>query len=1167
MINPLSYFYSIRSYVDAYAGFVGRRFLSLIWVAALAVVIWFYGPSLAMGEWRPLEPAFHRLVAIGVLFGLWAVWMIVSVWRARRADKAMIDDVAQADPEAERRAEVDVLATRLKDAMGVLRRATRKRFGYVYELPWYMIVGAPGSGKTTLLRNSGLKFPLGDAADADPVEGVGGTRNCNWWFTEDAILIDTAGRYTTQGDFDGTDKAGWLGFLNLLRKHRPSQPVNGVIVTLSLRDILHQGAEERLAEMRAVRQRLAELDEQLKARVPVYLVLTKADLLTGFSAFFDALPKSEREQVWGMTFDLGVEERDNVADVFAREFDLLLERLQTLLLERLQQEPDLETRGRLFRFPAEVAGLRDALHEVVAELTSGSKLSRAPLVRGLYMASGTQGLAEAVPAAGGVTRAAPASMQRSFFLRRLFSDVLFGEAALVSRDARLGRRSVWLRRGAVAACTVCLAVALVGWTTSYARNKAALARVETSLEDYGRLAEGVPTREVRDADFLRVLPALDALAEGRTALGEARVLPASFASALSPGGLGTVERQHARAYRRALNGLLLPRLLVAAQNELERDDTAPHETFEALKLYAMLGGMGPLDAGYVEDRAAAILAAAYPGQGRTATRDALQAHVAALVARPVAPVDLDPVLLAQAREKAGSRTLAERAYDILRLSAAARLLPEWKASDALTSLGEAAWTRASGQTLRDGVPGLYTRAAMETVILPNLGQAAEQALAESWVRGRATPAVTASDVARDTLQLHFAAFEEAWRDYTRDLAVRPADSLAQATDLSRALASKPAPVVALARSVAAATDLGGRGATGDDAAAKARAAALAALWSKAPVDVDDVPDPYRGLRKALAGEGDEPSAMEAFGEPLDAIYAQLSNASSSNAEVIEIFGVEGKLARANQTLLGEARRLPPPLDRWMAGFSADIAALSLRTARDQLARDWQAGGAKVCAAAVTGRYPFDRDSDRDVALDDFARVFGPDGAFDGFFKTRLAPFVDTTATPWRWRGGLGTRTVGTANMSSTALAQFEHARQIRDAFFPDGKRPSVTFDVTPVSLSKSARAVMLELGGERVVYFHGPVVSKSITWPVREKQTHSRLAFKPGNLNQALARHGPWAPFRLLEAAKLSAPSDDVLRASFTLRGRRAAFDVRMGSVANPFRLPALKAFSCPATL
>ena len=51
--------------------------------------------------------------------------------------------------------------------MAMLRKARVKgRFGsqYVYQLPWYVFVGAPGTGKTTALMHSGLKFPLSRGA-------------------------------------------------------------------------------------------------------------------------------------------------------------------------------------------------------------------------------------------------------------------------------------------------------------------------------------------------------------------------------------------------------------------------------------------------------------------------------------------------------------------------------------------------------------------------------------------------------------------------------------------------------------------------------------------------------------------------------------------------------------------------------------------------------------------------------------------------------------------------------------------------------------------------------------------------------------------------------------------------------------------------------------------
>ncbi|MBJ3225202.1 type VI secretion system membrane subunit TssM, partial [Salmonella enterica subsp. enterica serovar Bovismorbificans] len=149
-----------------------------------------------------------------------------------------------------------------------------KRF--LYELPWFMVVGSPGDGKTTALLNTGLQFPLAEQMEQTSriltVPG-GGTLHCDWWFTNEAVLIDTAGRYARHDDGGEASAAQrnageWQGFLGLLRKHRPGAPLNGVILTLNVADLTAQSPAERLAACAALRARLAELRETLGIRFP-----------------------------------------------------------------------------------------------------------------------------------------------------------------------------------------------------------------------------------------------------------------------------------------------------------------------------------------------------------------------------------------------------------------------------------------------------------------------------------------------------------------------------------------------------------------------------------------------------------------------------------------------------------------------------------------------------------------------------------------------------------------------------------------------------------------------------------------------------------------------------------------------------------------------------------
>ncbi|MBP2491665.1 type VI secretion system membrane subunit TssM (plasmid) [Rhizobium leguminosarum] len=1156
-MNPLSYFYTLRSYVEAYAGLIGRRFISIIWVAAICVVIWFYGYLAAYGDFKPLASTSARLTLIGIILAAWLAYLVFTTIRDRRRDKQLVEGIerdAEAEAAASQQAEVGEIHGRLKEALQLLRRITKKRFGYIYELPWYVIFGAPGSGKTTALSNSGLKFPLGDALGSNSVQGIGGTRNCNWWFTDEAILIDTAGRYTTQDDLNGTAKAGWEGFLGLLRKYRRSQPINGALVTLSIGDLLTRDPEAQRDEIRAIRQRLSELDELLHARVPVYLLLTKADLLTGFVEFFDGFNKSDREQVWGTTFGLDESYKAaNLPERFMEEFTLLQQRVDTMLIERLQQEPNPELRGRIFRFPAELTALKERLHEVVTELCSGSKLVEAPLLRGIYFASGTQ---------REETVAVP-RMRRSYFLSRLFKEVIFGEASLVARDKRLSGRQLLFRRAAYAATVLLLAVVLTSWTATYIQNTTALAGAERRIDAYEQLVRGVPVRDVSDADFLRILPALDNLAAVTTDFSKTRVWPISL-------GLdqeGKVASRQREAYQRALNALLLPRMLVQLQKDMT-ETTDVTRTFDALKLYGMLGGLGPVNADFASLEAEDMFTRLYPDEGRAAARHALIAHADVMARGALPPIELDKALIAKAREVIRSENIASRAYDILGEYRESRALPAWSAAGALGPLGEQAFERKSNAPLSEGIPGLFSATGYRTVVLPGITDAAREALDEQWVRGDPNPAgVTVDTIAQATLQLYFDAFEQRWSTILTDIRVKPSQTIADAAETTRILASKPSPVETITKSIVAATDLRAPGAEVASAAGDSLPTSTTALASAA-----NAPDPFGRLREALkapvgqSSPADQPkdaprSEIGQLEPILQRVQEQLSRATTSTAEVAKVFDVDSQLTDANQDLLQQARKLPAPVDSWMAGLAADVGSLAVKSARSRISDAWAAEGAGFCSNVVAGRYPFDRKSPRDVAMSDFIRLFGPEGLFKIFFKEKLEAFVDTSASPWGWKG-----TFGAASIPSAAIAQFENADKINRAFFPAGsENPSISINVKPVSLTEAASAVMLEIEGERVVYFHGPIQSKSITWPSTDASNVSRLAFQPGGWQQALTENGDWSPFRLFDDADLAIQGDDLFRAKFQQNGQAAEFDVQFGSVLNPFRLEALGAFSCPA--
>jgi len=337
----------------------------------LSVMIWYLAPLIGGETWRPFDGTTSRIVTISVMWFFFLSLMIFIFWRRRRRDKLMTEDIAESVDTSEDDVigeEIGELRGKFKTAMLELRKSKNGR-RHLSELPWYVMIGPPGAGKTTAIVNSGLQFPLADKLGKSAIGGVGGTRNCDWWFTNNAVLIDTAGRYTTQESDADADNAAWLGFLNLLKKYRKRQPINGALIAISLSDLSLQDEITQKSHAQAVRRRLNELREKLGVRFPVYVLFTKADLIAGFSEFYDNLGKDDREQVWGFTLPLDKKKSEASAIAgFDQEFALLLGQLNAQLLERMQTETDHQRRALVAGFPSQVASMRGVAREFLNEV-------------------------------------------------------------------------------------------------------------------------------------------------------------------------------------------------------------------------------------------------------------------------------------------------------------------------------------------------------------------------------------------------------------------------------------------------------------------------------------------------------------------------------------------------------------------------------------------------------------------------------------------------------------------------------------------------------------------------------------------------------------------------------------------------------------------------------
>ena len=998
---------------------MGRWVLSFVGTALLAGMLWLFGPL-----WPPLEPVLPRVVAVQSLFVLWAVGNAGADWRRRARDAALNAGLSAGEESA-------AVAQAFRTALGSVRKRGR---GTLAELPWYAIIGPPGAGKTTALLNAGLTFTATGGGGTGALKGVGGTRLCDWWFTSEAVLIDTAGRYTTQDSDAAVDRAGWNAFLSLLKRTRPAQPLNGVLVAIGLPDVVQAPAAERDTHAAAIRRRIEELERRFGMPMPVYALFTKADLVAGFTEFFDDLDAEGRNQVWGETYPLAA--APDLAARFTAGFRTLAGRVSARMLPRLGAEHRVERRAAIAGFPTQFASLEKPLAAFV-----GAAFAGGTTLRGAYFTSGTQEgapmdrLTGAMARVFGLPASRPAALRpesgRSYFLGRLLREVVFGEAALVRRPPALVRRR-FLVRAAGFATVLLLGAGAAGamlWSAREGGNQ--VAAVSGALAAYEAKAAPLAPDTVTDAD-LRPLAAV---------LDEARALADAVPTTAVPFGLGQSGKLLAGAgavYRDGLVYGLLPRLVWRLETELRGALSDPDRAYELTRLYLMLGGAGPLDPAPVRAWAERDWQRAFPDEGDAPLLASLRGHLDRMLAEPLPALALDGPLVAAARASFGAVPVAARVYGAIRSSAAAAALPPWRPFDALGLAGTTVFTRASGKPMTDGIPGLFTAAGFRTVLQGALPAATRGVAAETWVVGRQTAIAPAElqQLEGAVTALYLADFTARWDAMLADLEIAPAGTLPQAAQAFYIIASPESPMRALLRSMASQVQVPGAGAR------------------------------YAGLVGIVAGDG---AALERSLRLVADIQQQLAKIAALPVGTAAPAGGED----IGNALQADAARQPQPLGRWLSAVSASATALRTGNARRQMALQFNAPGgpAAACAAAVA-RYPF-APAGAPLPPEDLQRVFGPAGLLDGFLNTQLKPWVDISSKPWKPQPN--------APLGPGDVAQFQRAAAIREALFPTGQpAPSFPVEFTP---APPFRPATLTLGGTAVVSGRGPARATELAWP------------------------------------------------------------------------------------
>ena len=1154
--------------------------LTLLGLLALSLVIWVVGPLFAFADYKPLEPELPRWLLIALLFAIWIVRLAFKAFLSLRANNTLLTSLAtpaQAPSETERATseELSELQRRMQEALGILKKMRVKDGGgrrYIYQLPWYIIIGAPGAGKTTALLNSGLSFPLAERLGPQAIRGVGGTRNCDWWFTDDAVLLDTAGRYTTQDSDREVDKAAWKGFLGLLKRQRGRRPINGVLIAVGLPDLLRQTVNERERQARDIRQRLHELTEFFGIRFPVYVLFTKCDLLAGFVEFFGDLDREKRGQVWGVTAPLTDQPDPGalLADLPA-QLDALEQRLHSRLLMRVQQERDPQRRALIYSFPQEFSANKSVVTNFLTDVFHATRFEERSMLRGIYFTSGTQ---EGTPIDRVMTSLArayglqqsplPANVAsgKSYFINRLLKNVVFAEADLAGTNIRFERRRAWLTRGLYAGLGVLAVVTLLGLIVSYGRNQSYIHEVDKQTQ---QVRAQLQTLAWDQAGFDAVLPILDSLRSlpgGYEQRDQSPPLTMRFG--LYQGNKLGEEAQ--AAYGRALEKILLPRLVQRLEQQLRTSSSEYESQFELLKVYRMLNDPRRFHAPTVQawarrDWVERIREIA------PENRERLKLHTDALFENTqlTESIALDQQLVDETRRRLLDASPARRIYDRIKQHPDAIKLPPFTVADAAGAEARNTLMRVSGQPLTAGIPGLFTYAGYHDYYKTHLELAIGADMKEGWVLGVSSTgtALQSPQVMDDVNRLYFDEYIKQWEAMLNDVTVQPVSSLDRAVTVLGGLTRPDTPLRKFLEGASRETTLSARQIGGTSLKQMVPGVVGKALERTSIGQGEETPVDRRfaGLHRAL-------KADDSGKAPIDASLAQLKevHAIAVALKAIVDQGLPPSPNPADEAVLsrleGDAAQQPAPLGSMLQAIAKDMRGTSRGVALAKLNQIWVDDIASFCKQALRGRYPLSRSSVKEATQDDFGLFFRPGGKLEQFYQVNLEKYLGPYTAP---------RENKNLRISRETMAMLQNAKVIREVFFRSGTQtPALTVDLKPVRMDARINQFILDVDGQIVRYEHGPAVVSRLAWPNPRGGGQVRIQINPAapSGQSAVTEDGPWALFKMLDKTEIQPTNlPDRFLVTFQIEGRTATFELRASSVYNPFRLQALERFECSERL
>jgi len=1051
---------------------------------AVVVVITVVAAVLAVGS--PIR--------LGVLGLVLVVWAAIVAWLLTRRGSKVRTAPAMTRSFVRGTAGVSAMNDQFQKSFAALKSTRPMAFT---DLPWYLVIGAPSSGKTSLMEESGLSFA---SFGAGSPHANGPTRSCDWWYTEEALYLDVSGRPIT--DAAAHDEFALL--IDLISQVRPERAINGIVVTVSLPELIGKDEVAVNAHAQQIRDRLNEVVRTLHLDLPVYVVFTKSDMIGGFKDFFAGLPRAERDQVFGCTVPWQPGHPVDALGLFQREAGALLPILGARRLNALGGPHTQAEQFKIFQFPHQFAAVQKWMGDFLGALFRPSQNRESPALRGFYFTSAQptpKAPAEAsrsasVPAAPAPKDAPPSQPSlegsifimpnapravaavgeagKGIFIKELLSRQLLGDRGLVqvSRSIASRRRTLRLASGIAS-----IAIFLVVW----------LWLVQWCVTGRGLITQVVAAarqvNETLDKEGGKMQPNLVALNGLRVALSALDHHHSGAAASARAQGQALYYAQLKRYFLAPLGDRLRTEL-EHLRSETTKSQTTHDQLYDLFRAYQMITDHQAQHDRDLLERVATVDHRWTTGLQEAGKASSVDAQEELLGGNQLGYF-LDHRTSSSGWEIPIDRPLLERVS---------------------TELGDTLWPRQSYEDIITGLQSTVAAVNRETVISGQYKEllASDYAFPSLFTQSGWDDAV-ASAVGEKT--------EELFRRYQSLKIDKPRDRIAERLR-AQYLSDYNRHWLALLASIhpVACKDL------------KEAALALRALTGPQSPYRELIRTVWRNLSVRLTAAELRPlsaddngkwldDALSAVGEFVDAVdkFANATDAGKRSLDLVRLQALQGVCDGA-WAKVGNALKIIESPERRTAVSTAleNLVVEAQRALTAEITQEqdrlWAERVAKPFAEQLAGHYPFDLAAKAEASLASFSHLFNPK---NGLFVAASQPIEELRKIR------LVGRELLPVNRDYERMV--DRAKDIREALYPDGQSAiTAPFFVTLVQ-REGVKDVRLAVGSDTFGLYDRPDRRSSMTWKEGDGDG-AKLSINVVSDQWLTQDHGgsPWGLLRLL---------------------------------------------------